>query len=211
MVRHVKSTNAGSMREMRGRGAFQIWKKNLRNHSSSLVVIAIIAVTAFSIALNGWRPALFEGVASASSSMLVEQPSTRYAHTSSVEWYPRPTIDISMVGEADKGVTVYDTNFPGSSIGYPGFWKLVGTGGWEKDTFEVLRFFLEGRPTDSYVDFGAWIGPTALYAAHYSRHVYAIEPDPMAYSALVANAEKNIHLARSIRTYFESLIPRKDP
>jgi FkbM family methyltransferase len=75
----------------------------------------------------------------------------------------------------------------------------------------VLSFFLEGRPTAAYIDFGAWIGPTALYAAHFLHHVYALEPDPMAFSALTANVQRNLHLAQHIETFFECINIEEGP
>ena len=32
-------------------------------------------------------------------------------------------------------------------------------------------------PGATYIDFGAWIGPTALFAASYANRVFALEPD----------------------------------
>lgn len=43
---------------------------------------------------------------------------------------------------------------------------------------------------NTYIDIGAWIGPTVLYGACVSKHVYAIEPDPAAVSQLKKNSGK---------------------
>lgn len=32
------------------------------------------------------------------------------------------------------------------------------------------------RPNSVYIDFGAWVGPTALFASSYAKHTYAMEP-----------------------------------
>lgn len=186
---------------------FRHWRKWI--HPLVATPSALIAV--FLLLGDGWRSRWLESATPSSSGMLMELPNTRYSHTASVEWYNRPTLQIKMAGEEDKRVTVYRNDFPGSTIGFHNFWDLASSGGWEKDTFKVLRFFLEGRPTECYVDFGAWIGPTALYAAHYSHHVYAIEPDPMAYSALVANVQKNSQLAQRIKPYFECINGQEGP
>src|SRR5688500_9227826 len=60
----------------------------------------------------------------------------------------------------------------------PRFWKLVTAGGWEPDTFVVLNRMLSGGTP--YVDCGAWIGPTVLYAACKGARVTAFECDPVA-------------------------------
>lgn len=184
-----------------------------RKHVHPFVAIpSALMIAALLSAVSGWQSLWPLNATPFSSGMLMELPNTRYSHTASVEWYNRPTIDINIAGEEDKRVTVYRNDFPGSTIGgFHNFWDLVRSGGWERDTFKVLRFFLEGRPTESYVDFGAWVGPTALYAAHYSHRVYAIEPDPMAYSALVANVQKNSRLAPRIKPYFECINGKEGP
>ena len=43
------------------------------------------------------------------------------------------------------------------------FWKKVQDENWEPKTFEILNKFLDKN--HSYVEIGAWIGPTALYGA----------------------------------------------
>ena len=69
------------------------------------------------------------------------------------------------------------------------FWRRTTRGAWEPETFAVLDAHLEaGR---DYLDIGAWIGPTALYAATRARHVWAFEPDPTAFRYLAWNIELN--------------------
>jgi len=75
------------------------------------------------------------------------------------------------------------------------------TDGWWKDTFptwhrEVFALFaayLAGtnRPFRTYLGFGEWVGPTALYASTYVDRVFALEPDPLAHKMLVANVAAN--------------------
>lgn len=69
------------------------------------------------------------------------------------------------------------------------FWGQFAAGKWEPETFEVLDRFL--TPHGCYVDLGAWIGPTVLYAARKCSLVVAVEPDPVAYGQLVRNLELN--------------------
>ncbi|TSC57839.1 MAG: methyltransferase, FkbM subfamily protein [Candidatus Peregrinibacteria bacterium Greene0416_19] len=67
---------------------------------------------------------------------------------------------------------------------------------WEPETFRVFDAFLDRH--HSYIDVGAWIGPTVLYGASKAKHVYALEPDPVAYAALHRNIVMNPQFARKI-------------
>lgn len=69
------------------------------------------------------------------------------------------------------------------------FWRKASAGTWEPETFRVLRSHLH-RDRD-YLDIGAWIGPTVLYAARHARHVWCFEPDPRAFRHLAWNIELN--------------------
>jgi FkbM family methyltransferase len=69
------------------------------------------------------------------------------------------------------------------------FWEKVNSNKWEKDTFIIFDRFLDGNTV--YFDIGAWIGPTAFYAAQISKVAYGFEPDPVAYSVLKENLELN--------------------
>ncbi len=70
-----------------------------------------------------------------------------------------------------------------------GFWREVSADRWEPRTLEVLMRHL--TPDSCYVDVGAWIGPTVLYAARRARQVYCLEPDYDAYHNLVRNIRRN--------------------
>jgi FkbM family methyltransferase len=73
------------------------------------------------------------------------------------------------------------------------FWDKVERNAWEPITFKVLKTVLlnnggvEGGA--EYLDFGAWIGPTVLFAAHFASRVWTLEPDTMAAEMLIANFE----------------------
>ncbi|CAA6818561.1 MAG: FkbM family methyltransferase [uncultured Thiotrichaceae bacterium] len=69
------------------------------------------------------------------------------------------------------------------------FWKKVDKGRWEPHTFEIFDDFLSADHI--CLDIGGWIGPTALYAAQLAKHVYAFEPDPLAYQELEVNVNLN--------------------
>ena len=47
---------------------------------------------------------------------------------------------------------------------------------WEPETLAMIRYCLRVKPNSVYVDFGAWVGPTAIFASSYARKVYALEP-----------------------------------
>lgn len=72
---------------------------------------------------------------------------------------------------------------------YDPFWGSVTEGQWEPKTFKVLKRYLTRN--HSYVDIGAWIGPTVLFAGKLARRVYAFEPDPVAFKMLKDNLELN--------------------
>ena len=74
-----------------------------------------------------------------------------------------------------------------------GFWDRVSSNTWETHTFEIFKQFLSKE--HSYIDIGAWIGPTVLYGSQLSKKCYAFEPDPAAYAIL----QKNLKLNDSIK------------
>ncbi len=69
------------------------------------------------------------------------------------------------------------------------FWRKVAAGQWERKTFRFLDRCL--RADSVYLDVGAWIGPTVLFAATRCKTVYCVEPDPVAYQRLLANLQLN--------------------
>lgn len=60
---------------------------------------------------------------------------------------------------------------------------------WESTTFKILSHYAD--PNSIYIDIGAWIGPTVLYAAPQYGKVYCFEPDPTALKKLKANLKVN--------------------
>lgn len=68
------------------------------------------------------------------------------------------------------------------------WWQKAINGNWEPETFKALSKFL--TPESIYLDIGAWIGPTVLYAASKCKEVICFEPDRVAYQMLL----RNIHL-----------------
>ena len=76
-----------------------------------------------------------------------------------------------------------------------GFWRDVSRGRWEPETFRFLGRSL--GPGSVFLDVGAWIGPTVLYAARRCRRVYGFEPDPVAYDYLLRNLALN-HVTNAV-------------
>jgi FkbM family methyltransferase len=61
---------------------------------------------------------------------------------------------------------------------------------WEPDTFWILESY-KTKGKGLYIDIGAWIGPTVLYAANIYDRIVAIEPDPVALMRLKLNMAAN--------------------
>ncbi|HDR3908621.1 MULTISPECIES: FkbM family methyltransferase [Bacillus] len=77
-----------------------------------------------------------------------------------------------------------------------GVWDRINQNDWEEETFMIFDRFL--NPANSYIDIGAWIGPTVLYGAHKAKQVYAIEPDPVAFKELITNLSLSPYIAPKI-------------
>lgn len=86
---------------------------------------------------------------------------------------------------------------------YNRFWRNVQNNRWENHTFTIFDTFLD--KDHSYIDIGAWIGPTALYGCQIANHCYAIEPDPIAWKELEQNVSMNPKLQDKI-TLFQGCI-----
>lgn len=76
------------------------------------------------------------------------------------------------------------------------FWKNKS---WERNTHKIFDKFLDSN--HSYIDIGAWIGPTVLYGAQMAKKVYAIEPDPIAFKELEKNVSLNPELKEKIKLH----------
>lgn len=80
--------------------------------------------------------------------------------------------------------------------GNDAFWLALQTGNWEPETFEILEKYLD--KDHSYVDFGAWIGPTVLFGAQIAKKVVALEPDMVAFDVFRTNLEMNPELNKKV-------------
>jgi FkbM family methyltransferase len=86
------------------------------------------------------------------------------------------------------------------SMEYFLYWKWNW---WERNTHRIFDKFLD--PTHSYIDIGAFIGPTVLYGAHIAKKVYALEPDPIAFKELKKNISLNPVLQNKIEVHQQCL------
>lgn len=81
---------------------------------------------------------------------------------------------------------------------YKVHWRSLQSGRWEPYTFEIFDNFI--NKDDIYVDVGAWMGSTVLYACQLCKICYAIEPDFKSSDTLNANLMlndfKNVVLCR---------------
>lgn len=67
------------------------------------------------------------------------------------------------------------------------FWGRFSNGTWEPETLDLIETMCHGG---TFVDIGAWIGPTSLWAAAHADRVVAIEPDPVAFAVLEKNTAR---------------------
>ena len=84
-----------------------------------------------------------------------------------------------------------------NSTKHEGFWELYAKNEWEPETFKIFDRFI--HPNSVYIDIGAWVGPTVLYAAQKARLSVAVEPDKDAYRELEQNIELNPELKNKIK------------
>jgi len=82
---------------------------------------------------------------------------------------------------------------------FSSFWKSVSDHQWEPSTFVIFDEYLDNQQT--YIDMGAWIGPTVLYGAQIAHHCYAAEPDICALEVLHENLKLNPHIQQAVTLY----------
>jgi FkbM family methyltransferase len=91
----------------------------------------------------------------------------------------------------------------------PTFWARVGQGTWEPDLVRLLAARL--HPGSTFLDLGAWVGPTAMIAANLGARVIAIEADPAALDQFAANIAANPDLAQRIALLPVAVASRRGP
>ncbi|MBC7863027.1 MAG: FkbM family methyltransferase [Bacteroidia bacterium] len=95
-----------------------------------------------------------------------------------------------------KQFTKHSQTFSIDTASNAAFWNTLEESAWEKETFEV--FYKLVNKESVVIDIGSWEGPFTLFAATLGKKVYAIEPDPVAYKALLNNLEINPSLKEKI-------------
>lgn len=85
------------------------------------------------------------------------------------------------------------------------FWALYKRGEWEPDTIAIFRRFIDRD--HSYIDIGAWIGPTLLLGCRLAKRAYGIEPDPIAYAELAESIEYNRPLTDNVQLFNICIAP----
>ena len=86
------------------------------------------------------------------------------------------------------------------------FWRDVAADVWESETFAIFDRFLDQQ--HSYIDIGAWIGPTLLYGCQSAKTAYGLEPDPIAFAELEQNIRLNEPMSGNIRLLNACIAPQ---
>jgi FkbM family methyltransferase len=84
-------------------------------------------------------------------------------------------------------------------VRYHPFWDDASSKKWEPNTFLIFDRFIDKN--HSFIDIGAWIGPTTLYGSQLSKRCYSFEPDPIAFKELKNNVILNPDLKQKIELY----------
>src|SRR6185436_7919719 len=66
-------------------------------------------------------------------------------------------------------------------------------------------------PGRRFVDIGAWMGPTTLFAASKGSECWSFEPDPVAFARLQANVDANNGLRDRIHLQNKAVTPDGTP
>lgn len=112
---------------------------------------------------------------------------------------PLPKSPRSMIKFYDGNTVVtFDHYQPGQTNNW---WTVVNHNVWESETLRTIKFMLQRKPNSVYIDFGAWVGPTAIFASQYARATYALEPDPGAYGELYWNVHMNPHVKSRTKVF----------
>jgi FkbM family methyltransferase len=85
------------------------------------------------------------------------------------------------------------------------FWGSYEKGFWEPATRAIFKRFIDAQ--HSYIDMGAWIGPTLLLGCQLAKRCHGIEPDPIAYAELVENMAANRSLTNNVKLFNICIAP----
>jgi FkbM family methyltransferase len=86
------------------------------------------------------------------------------------------------------------------------YWHGITSGAWEPDTYPIFERFVDRD--HSYIDMGAYIGPTLLYGCQIAKRVYGIEPDPIAFDELQQNVSLNRPITDNVQLFEVCIAPR---
>ena len=89
------------------------------------------------------------------------------------------------------------------------FWKIYKDNSWEPETFEIFNRYIHSDTT--YLDIGAWIGPTVLYGAQIAKKVVALEPDKQAFGYLKENIILNAKISKKVTLVNSALTIKTGP
>lgn len=98
----------------------------------------------------------------------------------SIEFYKEET-NLYFDYKNIKFIVKFDKNFL--------FWSSFKSDSWEKNTIAVFEKLINNSTI--YVDLGAWIGPSVLYASRIAGKTYAFEPSASAFKTLEYNVIQN--------------------
>lgn len=73
-------------------------------------------------------------------------------------------------------------------LDYKNFWGLF-VSSWEPYTLAWIQDY--SNSDKSFLDIGAWVGPTSLWASKFFKSVHSFEPDPIAFRYLEENSYLN--------------------
>ena len=114
-------------------------------------------------------------------------------------------IESSRIKDSALQVNKGSVTFKVKKGNYDESWNAIINNKWESDTFTIFDRFIDKKC--SFIDIGSWIGPTVLYGSYLARKVYAIEPDPVAYSELKKNVTLNLPDSENISLFKICIAP----
>ncbi|MGG3282954.1 FkbM family methyltransferase [Paenibacillus solani] len=113
-------------------------------------------------------------------------------------------MDLTIMQITKKGIDL-NINLKKEYRQHYDFWTLYYDK-WEEATFNIFDRFLDENY--NYLDIGSWIGPTVIVGAHKSNHVYAIEPNKLAFNELVGNISLNPLIKTKVTCINAALSPK---
>ncbi len=127
-------------------------------------------------------------------------------------WLDRKVVPVQLLlagggaGAAVPSVTAraYSTLYPGSRshLGGTDVWALVGSLDYDPKALALMRAIFSERSGTAFIDIGAWLGVTTLYAGFLgASRVLSLEADPRAFEELFANVKLNPAVAERTWVY----------